>query len=441
MTEKITNESHNLPVNFSTFTSEEKQNVREQLYNFSEEPHFDDYERLNNYHILNYVTDVPDHGKKGDEYKNHFKWDIEGLREVCEHEKMNFEKVHSLFNPEKELTYTEIEKSFDGDIDLILRTMTLLTNNYSNAILKRKEDLFYDQIDSDDYIKFSPRLLINLSEERLFFTGKRLLDEFNKDSKYPYLENLNKKINGVIITFNQGLIIDEVKKYPKRIPFDDLRQEGVKGMLRAMETFNIDMNNRFSTYAKWWVDRFIKLYFIDNYSLIYHPRNLMHSVFNFKKEKGRLTIKLGRKLTFQEVVKECKRKNIKLPKNLEAIKLTLQQTVLDSLDKPKKPDSNQTLLDSLSQKDKEPDIDNPNPFYSNIIYFLAVNSDLTHLELQILEHNSKVPLNGNEFGRDKYTVKQVCELLKISPDKYYTIKKRAFNKIKSAADSYEIEIF
>lgn len=440
MTEIIENETHNLPVNFSELTSEEKQVIREQLYNFSEEPNFGEYSSLENYHILHYVEDVPDTGKKGDELRNHFKWDVQALQEVCESENMDFEKVNALLNPEHDLSYTEVEEIFDGDVGLIMKTMTLLVNNYRNSILQKKEELFHEKIDSKNYITYSPHLLFNLSEEKLFLTGMRLLDEYNNDSEYPYINDLTKKTAEIIMSFNKGLIIDKVSKHIYRIPFDDLYQQGRLGILHAIAKFDIDTKSRFSTYAKPWVDRYINLYVVENYSIIYHPHDLMRSVFKFKRVRDKLRFRLEREPTFNEVVKECERKNIELPGRLDAIKLALEQTDIKSLDKPLNKDTDETLLDSLEEKKSEFDIDERIDDKSRTLHLLVEKASLTHFELQILEHNLSVPLNGNQFTESKLTVKEFCKLTNITPGIYYYKISKALGKLKKTANLYNIDL-
>jgi RNA polymerase sigma factor (sigma-70 family) len=439
MSEIIRSENHNLPVNFSDLTSEEKQREREKLYNFSKEPNFDEYSRLENYHILHYVEKVPDTGKKGDEYRNHFKWDIQALKEVCESENMDFEKVNALLIPEQVLSYSRVEKIFDGEDDLIMKTMTLLTHNYSNVILDTKERLYYEQIDSDDYVRFSPSLLFNSSEEKLFLTGKRLLDEYNNDSDYPYIEDLSKKTSNIIMSFNQGLIIDGAKKYLYRIPFDDLFQEGRLGMLRAIKKFEIDKNKKFSTYAKWWVDRFIKLCVVNNYSQIYHPNDLMQYVFNFKKERDEMEFELQREPTFDEVVEQCNEKNIKLPGQLDAIKLVLQQTDIKSLDKPIDVDRENTLFDVIAKNEADVKESNLARDYFRFVDFLLRETDLSDLELLILGLHTEIKLNGYKFESRTYNYKQISTLLKIPVKDLGKTKRQAIKKLRKTASLYEFD--
>jgi RNA polymerase primary sigma factor len=57
-----------------------------------------------------------------------------------------------------------------------------------------------------------------------------------------------------MIESNVGLVYALAGPYRGRgVPFDDLVQEGVVGLIRAVERFDHRRGRRFSTYAAWWI--------------------------------------------------------------------------------------------------------------------------------------------------------------------------------------------
>jgi RNA polymerase sigma-32 factor len=57
---------------------------------------------------------------------------------------------------------------------------------------------------------------------------------------------------GDLVKQNQGLIVRFAQRY-SGAPFEDLKQEGVLGVLRAVADFDLTLGKRFSTYAAWWI--------------------------------------------------------------------------------------------------------------------------------------------------------------------------------------------
>jgi RNA polymerase sigma factor (sigma-70 family) len=57
-----------------------------------------------------------------------------------------------------------------------------------------------------------------------------------------------------LILTNMNIVYKLARTYSGRgLEFDDLVIEGVIGLLKAIEKFDISMGNRFVTYATWWV--------------------------------------------------------------------------------------------------------------------------------------------------------------------------------------------
>ncbi len=76
----------------------------------------------------------------------------------------------------------------------------------------------------------------------------------------------------ILITSHAKLVIKEAKIYQRytSISTEDLIQEGMLGLMRAIEKFEITHGARFSCYAKWWVKAFIQEYIL---SFLYTIKN------------------------------------------------------------------------------------------------------------------------------------------------------------------------
>ena len=56
-----------------------------------------------------------------------------------------------------------------------------------------------------------------------------------------------------ILEVNQRLVLWIAQRYAPHMPIADLYQEGIIGLLRAIERFDLDRGAKFSTYAVWWI--------------------------------------------------------------------------------------------------------------------------------------------------------------------------------------------
>jgi RNA polymerase primary sigma factor len=63
-------------------------------------------------------------------------------------------------------------------------------------------------------------------------------------------------------------------------PFDDVVQEGVEGLIRALETFDVKRELRFSTYAMWWI-RVRQITFLRSARSVVRPRRETNAVADF----------------------------------------------------------------------------------------------------------------------------------------------------------------
>lgn len=91
-------------------------------------------------------------------------------------------------------------------------------------------------------------------------------------------------------------------KYSGRgVDYEDLRQEGCVGLLRAIEGFDPCRGVQFHTYATYFVEGYIRQYFRDKAWIFYVPRNVKVMALRIKE----LSNELGRTPTKQEIVSLC----------------------------------------------------------------------------------------------------------------------------------------
>ena len=127
---------------------------------------------------------------------------------------------------------------------------------------------------------------------------------------YRYQTDGDEMARQQIINSNLRLVVSVAKRYTSLtgIPLLDLIQEGNIGLLRAVEKYDpVKINPktnqpyRFSTYATWWIRQAISRSLLEDNRLIRLPVWMADKVAKVKRQAHRLEEQLGRKPTKQEL--------------------------------------------------------------------------------------------------------------------------------------------
>jgi len=165
-----------------------------------------------------------------------------------------------------------LELNLFKEIDSILQKIEQDQQNKNKIIQKPKSDqIEKNKVTHNDDYKIEKDQDINNLESIV-------KKEIFKNPKITYQQEIelikrikyynDKKARDEFITLNLRFIYYFVKKhyYKYDEEFLDLFQVGCIGLILALEKYNFNYNNKFLSYAIWWIRQIVERYYNDNLS-------------------------------------------------------------------------------------------------------------------------------------------------------------------------------
>ncbi len=152
-----------------------------------------------------------------------------------------------------------------------------------------------------------------------------------------------------MINANLRLVVSQARRYQGHgLPMEDLVQEGMLGLIRAVEKFDWRRGFKFSTYGTLWIRQAIQRGLQNHGRTIRVPVHVSQRQVKVRKIESELNTKLGREPTDEEIAAVA---GLELDEVMELRELSRAMT---SLDQPVSEDGETALGDLLASDRPEP---------------------------------------------------------------------------------------